>query len=239
VVEGLFDGREQSDDQRDDGPGRGVGLCDAARRDDRCPGRDEGGAAAVGDHDRFRAGLADGRRQRRQLGRGIDGEVTVWEGRYSLRNFIGRAIGMGLLVIAWATLAIYAYWNLRADQPLTVLSILTGLILLFLGLSLLYRVILAHYGHFYRLTTRRLFVSSGLFNRRRDMMELLKVQDVYTKQTLFQRWLSLGTVVVVSSDNKLPMAHLPGVADPKGVMDTIWHYARAERDTKAVKVDQV
>ncbi len=71
------------------------------------------------------------------------------------------------------------------------------------------------------------------------MMELLKVQDVYTRQSLTQRWLSIGTVVVVSSDHKLPVLNLPGVADPKEVMDTVWHYARAERDQKSVKVDRI
>ena len=41
---------------------------------------------------------------------------------------------------------------------------------------------------------------------------------------------------------KLPPAHwgyLAGVDDPKEVMNTVWHYARAERDHRSVMVDRV
>ena len=46
----------------------------------------------------------------------------------------------------------------------------------------IYRMILARYSHYYRLTTRRLFVSTGFVHRRRDQMELLRVKDVFTRQ---------------------------------------------------------
>jgi hypothetical protein len=104
---------------------------------------------------------------------------------------------------------------------------------------IIYRIMLARFGHFYRLTTRRLFVSTGLMRRRRDQMELLHVKDVFTRQTLIERWLSLGTVVVVADDKELPIFYLAGVDDPKRVMDLVWNYARAERDNRSVRVDQV
>ncbi len=98
----------------------------------------------------------------------------------------------------------------------------------------------AHYSHYYRLTNRRLFVSTGVFNRRRDMMELLRVKDVFTRQqSLAERWLGLGTVVVEPNDKSLPTFYLAGVDDPKEVMDLIWHHARAERDHRSVKIDSV
>ena len=71
------------------------------------------------------------------------------------------------------------------------------------------------------------------------MMELLSVKDVFTRQTLIERWLSLGTVVVVSSERDLPVFYVTGVQDPKEVMDLIWHHARSERDHRSVKVDHV
>jgi hypothetical protein len=172
-------------------------------------------------------------------GVGIEGEVVVWEARYSMKNFVGRLVGFGVLAIAWIALAVWNWGFEHAEVSLNLLTILLGIVLLVLGLNLLYRILAARFGHYYRLTTRRLFVSSGIFDRRRDMTELLKVDDVYTKQTLTGRWLSVGTVVVVSKDPKLPMLYLTGVDDPKGVMDMIWHYARAERDQKSVRVDSV
>ena len=106
-------------------------------------------------------------------------------------------------------------------------------------LVLAYRMVLACYGHSYRLTNRRIFVGTGVFRRRRDQMELLRVQDVYTKQTFTQRFLSLGTVAVVSTEPHFPILYLLGVVDPQATMDRIWHYARAERDKRSVKVDAI
>jgi len=174
------------------------------------------------------------------MGVGTDGETNIWEARYAMKNFLGRLIGMGVLSLAWMSLAIYA-WGYReqAGSGLNVLAIVAGITLGVMWLALLRRIVLARLGHSYRLTNRRLFVSTGLFNRRRDQMELLQVQDVYTKQSFSQRLLSLGTVVVVSRDQHFPVMYLTGVEDPKSVMDLIWHHARAERDRRSMKVDTV
>lgn len=171
-------------------------------------------------------------------GPGIEGEEVVWEARYSMKNFIGRLVGRTVLTIAWIGLAFYT-WEYDGYESLQIVTALLGLGLLLLWAGLIYRIILARYGHYYRLTTRRLFVSTGLMRRRRDQMELLRINDVYTKQTLIGRWLSVGTVVVVSPDPISPMFYLAGVDDPKRVMDLVWHYARAERDNRSVMVDQV
>ena len=106
-------------------------------------------------------------------------------------------------------------------------------------MTLLYRMAQARYGHYYRLTNRRLFVSTGLMRRRRDQMELLRVKDVYTRQTLVERWMSLGTVIVVSSEKELPIFYITGVSDPKQVMDLIWNAARTERDVRSTNIHSV
>jgi len=171
------------------------------------------------------------------LGEGIEGEEVVWEAQYAMKNFAGRLAIRTLLTVGWLALAV-ATWGYDYGN-LTILTVIAGIILAASWLSLICRIIQARFGHHYRLSTRRLFVSTGLMRRRRDMMELLKVKDVFTKQTLFERWLSLGTVVVVSSDRDLPTFYVTGVDDPKRVMDLIWHHARAERDRRSVKVEQV
>jgi len=171
------------------------------------------------------------------LGEGIEGEEVVWEAQYAMKNFAGRLTIRTLLTIGWLALAV-ATWG-DDYTNLAILTVISGIFLAISWLSLIYRIIQARFGHHYRLSTRRLFISTGLMRRRRDMMELLKVKDVFTKQTLFERWLSLGTVVVVSSDHDLPTFYITGVDDPKRVMDLIWHHARAERDRRSVKVEQV
>jgi membrane protein YdbS with pleckstrin-like domain len=171
------------------------------------------------------------------VGTGVAGENVVWQARYALRNFVGRITARVLLTLVWAGLAYYT-WSL-GHNDLTIATTALGIGLGLLWLTLIYRIAHARLGHFYQLTTRRLFVSTGVMNRRRDQLELLRVEDVYTKQSLFDRWMGLGTVVVVSTEDSLPSVAMPGVKDPKRVMDLIWHHARSERDQRSVKVQEI
>jgi membrane protein YdbS with pleckstrin-like domain len=171
-------------------------------------------------------------------GIGIEGEEVVWEATYSLRNFLGRLIGWSVLTIGWFVLAIYT-WGYN-HPGLLIPTVIAGIALAIVWVGLITRILQAKLGHFYRLTTRRLFISTGVVRRERDQMELLRVKDVYTKQTtLIERLLGLGTVVVVASEKTLPTYYLPGVSDPKRVMDLIWHHARAEQDQRNVRVEGV
>jgi len=181
--------------------------------------------------------VADGDTVNEAAGKGIEGEEVVWEARYAMKNFVGRLAIRTLLTIGWIALAVYT-WG-YSDGTIAPVTIVSGLVLLVLWIALTYRIIQARFGHYYRLTTRRLFISTGLMRRRRDMMELLRVKDVFTRQSLVERWLSLGTVVVVCSDRDLPTFYVAGVDDPKRVMDLIWHHARAEREGRSLIVDNV
>jgi hypothetical protein len=170
-------------------------------------------------------------------GAGMDGEVMVWEGHYSLKNFIPRLVVFAALGTAWAVLAMRTWPRRSGTEPLNVLILVWGLAMVVYALTLAHQMIQARFGRHYSLTTRRLFVTAGLFHRRRNMMELNKFHDIFIKQTFLQRTLGTGTVVIVSTDKQFPALYLPGVSDPQAVMDTIWHYARAEQEQKAVVVE--
>lgn len=170
-------------------------------------------------------------------GPGDEGEDVVWEASYSMRNFLGRIAFRVILTIAWLALAVETWGEGHTD--FSFITILAGVVLIGLWLTLLYRMAQARYGHYYRLTNRRLFVSTGLMRRRRDQMELLRVKDVYTRQTLVERWMSLGTVIVVSSEKELPIFYITGVSNPKEVMDLIWNAARTERDVRSTNIHNV
>jgi membrane protein YdbS with pleckstrin-like domain len=170
-------------------------------------------------------------------GEGIEGEEVVWEGHYSMKNFAGRLTFRAVLSLAWLVMAVETWANGHGDWAIA--TVILGVILLIMWAVILGRIAQAHYGHFYRLTNRRLFVSTGVLQRRRDQMELLRVKDVFTRQTLEERWLSLGTVIVVSSERDLPVFYLTGVNDPKQVMDLVWHHARSERDNRSTRVQPI
>ena len=171
-------------------------------------------------------------------GVGTEGELDVWESHYSMRNFLGRVIAWSLLSVAWAVLAIYT-WGYDHDG-LVVPTVIAGIVVALLWVSLGLRMAQAMLSHKYRLTTRRLFVSTGFLRRETDQLELLRVQDVFIPpQTLSQRLMNVGSVTVVSSEKSLPNYLILGVADPKGVMDLVWHHARAEQDQRNVRVEQI
>ena len=171
-------------------------------------------------------------------GVGIEGEIDVWESRYSMRNFLGRVIAWGVLSAVWAVLAVYT-WGYDHDG-LAVPTVIAGVIVALLWLGLGIRMAQALLSHKYRLTTRRLFVSTGFLRRETDQLELLRVRDVFIPpQTLMQRFVNVGSVTIVSSEKSLPNYLILGVADPKGVMDLVWHHARAEQDQRNVRVEQI
>ena len=95
----------------------------------------------------------------------LEAEETLWEGRYSLKNFVGRALVGGALTVVWIALA-SATWGFGRTS-LAFLSYLVGFVLLFFWIATGFKLLRAERSHHYRLTTRRLFVTTGLFHRRR------------------------------------------------------------------------
>jgi uncharacterized membrane protein YdbT with pleckstrin-like domain len=176
------------------------------------------------------------------LGTGTEGEVDVWTGRYSLWNFVARFVVRVLVTLCW--IALLFYLGDRAHYPGHLswewFVGLTGAAIAIYWLLLGWQMGLAWYGHFYRLTNRRIFVDTGVFRHRRDQVELLRVQDVYVKQQRFiDRLMNIGTLVIESSEERLPVHYLAGITQPSEVMDQVWHQARKERDLRSVKVDEV
>ena len=174
------------------------------------------------------------------VGFGVEGEFDVWVGRYSLMNFIGRSTMRLVATALWIVLAYYAWGRPGTHQAWAIFAMIAGGFLLLYWLYLLWQVMHARMSHYYRLTNKRLFVETGVFKRRIDQVELMRVNDVYLKHfSILSRLLGLGTVVVESSEESYPITYLTGVSQSKDVMDTVWHSARSEREQQTVRVDSV
>lgn len=179
---------------------------------------------------------------REDTGSGIDGEATVWEGHYSGRNFIGRMIFGAVLVLLWLYLFAIRGWGAEEGARTGLVSfwsIVAGILVLGYWANLGYRYLRAYRGHHFRLSNRRLFVTTGFFRRRVDQLELIRIKDVYIQQSMIGDWLNIGNVVVISSEQTLPKAYLLGIDDPRRVMDLIWHHMRIEQSTKTNRVNPV
>jgi Bacterial PH domain len=192
-------------------------------------GTQSGGPAAVGTDESPSAPASSAS--------GIEAEETLWEGRYSLKNFVGRALLGGVLTVVWVALAVVTWWF--GQTNLAFLSYVVGFVVLIFWVASGFKLLRAERSHHYRLTTRRLFVTTGFFHRLVDQVELVRVKDLYVRENMVGQWLGVGNVVLISSEETLPNALLLGIEEPRRVTDLIWHHTRLERDRRTTEVNHI
>lgn len=168
---------------------------------------------------------------------GIEDEKNLWEGVYSSKNFFGRVVLGGLLAAAWVFVATYA-WVLGHSNFIYVAYAL-GIAVSGFWIFFLVKYVRARRNHHYRLTTRRLFLTTGILQQRVDQVELVRVKDLYVRQSWLGSWLNVGSVVLISSEATLPKALLIGIEEPRRVMDLIWYHVRLERNERTTEVNSV
>ena len=73
----------------------------------------------------------------------------------------------------------------------------------------------------YTITSERIRVSHGMLSKRRDDVELVRVQDVDFTQTVRERFLNVGDIRVKSHDPSTPTLVLNDVANPENVHEIL------------------
>ena len=176
----------------------------------------------------------------RPPGVGVDGEVVVWEARYSKRNFIGR-ISIPGRPVGRLGLAGLLYLE-SMDIPSTSLPPGSPWRCWFcLWASLIWRMIQAYYSHYYRLTNRRsLRLDRGHPpSTRHDGAAPESKTFSPASRACWSAGSSWGRWWSSPPRRSCRPSTWLGVDDPKQVMDLIWHHARAERDQRSVKVTAI
>jgi hypothetical protein len=73
-----------------------------------------------------------------------------------------------------------------------------------------------------RLTSERITLTQGFWTKVRDDIEIFRVRAVVVKQSLHQRMVGIGDVVVKAIEGRSEETHaLRGIADPVGVSEAI------------------
>jgi uncharacterized membrane protein YdbT with pleckstrin-like domain len=71
-------------------------------------------------------------------------------------------------------------------------------------------------------TNERVTIIQGFWTRVRDDIEIFRIRDVVVKQSLYQRLVGIGDVVVKSMEGRAEEQHvLKGVADPVRVSEVL------------------
>jgi uncharacterized membrane protein YdbT with pleckstrin-like domain len=85
------------------------------------------------------------------------------------------------------------------------------------------------------LTTERIRTSDGVFSKRREELELYRVKDMALTQPFLMRMVSLGNLVLMTSDRTDPEFVIHAVTNPQALLDQIRKYVEARRDQKRVR----
>jgi hypothetical protein len=71
------------------------------------------------------------------------------------------------------------------------------------------------------ITNERVRIKSGFLGKEREDIELVRIQDIDQKQTLGDRILKIGDIVILSHDSSDPEAVLHNVKDPEAVHEIL------------------
>lgn len=154
-----------------------------------------------------------------------DKETDVWTARYAFGNFASRFL-WGFALIFASLFAVYEGYA-TGKGHWRILAILLGSASTLFWLWLSFRIFKARLSHHYHLTTKRLFVTSGIMRHTREMMELEHLKEVSIRQErMLDHLFKVGTVVVVSNVAGAPIMYLLGINHPQDVVDQIYHHAR-------------
>lgn len=161
-----------------------------------------------------------------------DPETPLWAGSYSPRAMIGSWVGGAVATVAAVVVGLLA--SLSG----------TGWLVLLAGVGLVWLALAGWYGYrrlsvHYQLTTQRLIHEAGLLWRTVDRVELIDVDDVTYRQGPVERLLSVGTIVVTSSDRTTPELRLPGIDSVREVADLIDDARRKERRSRSLHIEAV
>jgi uncharacterized membrane protein YdbT with pleckstrin-like domain len=87
----------------------------------------------------------------------------------------------------------------------------------------------------YTVTTQRIIVTTGVFTRRTQELELYRVKDYSVVLPFFLRLVHRGTLVLTTSDKSTPNVVLLAVPSVEQLRDDIRRSVEALRDSKRVR----
>jgi membrane protein YdbS with pleckstrin-like domain len=148
-------------------------------------------------------------------------EEIVWQGSQSQVLNFGIFILMIIIAIVIIVISIMFF-------PL-------GAVLAVIPLFYLFIRWLIVKNHRYKVTTERIFYTTGIFSKRTEAMELYRVRDVDMYEPFWQRLFKLGNIAITSSDKTAQNFLLKAVPNPTELLNNIRKNVEIRRDVKRVR----
>jgi len=148
-------------------------------------------------------------------------EQIVWEGSQSQVLNFGIFISMGIVSLVIIVLSLMFF-------PLAAVLVILPLIYIFIKWLIVRN-------HRYKVTTERIFYTTGIFSKKTEALELYRVRDVDMYEPFWQRLFKLGNVALTTSDKTAMNFLLKAVPNPGELMNNIRKNVELRRDVKRVR----
>ena len=161
-----------------------------------------------------------------------DQEQVIWTAHPSQITNIG--VYLGCLLVCGAMIAAFVLTpQPRSPYLLNCFGVIAAVALLvFLARWLRTRA------RTYQVTSERIKVSDGIFNRKTDELELYRVRDYKVTEPFWLRLFGLGNLVISSMDVSSPSLEICAIRDPNGRREELRKYVELCRDKKRVRVTE-
>ncbi len=148
-------------------------------------------------------------------------EDIIWEGSQSQVLNFGIFISMGIISLIILALSLMFF-------PLAAILVVIPLAYLFVKWLIVKN-------HRYKVTTERIFYTTGIFSKKTEALELYRVRDVDMYEPFWQRLFKLGNVALTTSDKTAMNFLLKAIPNPAELMNNIRKNVEQRRDVKRVR----
>ncbi len=148
-------------------------------------------------------------------------EQIIWEGSQSQVLNFGIFIFMGIISLIIIVLSLMFF-------PLVAALVAIPFAYIFVRWLIVKN-------HRYKVTTERIFYTTGIFSKKTEAMELYRVRDVDMYEPFWQRLFKLGNVALTTSDKTAMNFLLKAVPNPAELMNNIRKNVEQRRDVKRVR----
>jgi uncharacterized membrane protein YdbT with pleckstrin-like domain len=159
-------------------------------------------------------------------------EKTVWSGTSSQMVNMGTFLLCGFVFVLLLLLLI-KFWNSVVNLG-TIALVLAFVVLLSPLVYALVQVMLVKAVK-YEISSERLKITTGIFSKRTNAMELYRVKDYTLQEPFMYRMFHLGNITILTSDHSTPQIFMRAIPSARQLMDEIRKHVELRRDLKKVR----
>jgi uncharacterized membrane protein YdbT with pleckstrin-like domain len=157
-------------------------------------------------------------------------EETIWHGTSSQVKNASVFIFCGVCLLVLLILSAFL-WSNESSRDFSLYILSPAIVPIFIALARF----LQTKSKVYELTTERLKITEGIFNKVTDTLELYRVKDLETRQPFWSRMCGLENVQVNTSDVSTPFVLLDAVPIKLRLGDKIRNAVENVRMQKRVR----